>query len=273
MKLRRAYADGPFGQIHFQYAAEGRPLVLLHQAIMSSDQFANVFAPLIARGLRPIAIDMPGFGMSDAPGAAPEIADYARAVLPVLDALGIGIAAVAGHHTGALVATELALAHPQRIDALVIAGPMLISEAERTAGMTGLVAQEKAFRALPEGQHFVAFARIREMLAAGTIGPERISDYVTHAMLAYGQGAYWFGHHAAYCYRHEEPLRRIRQPALLLTNTGDLTHPSAVAARALRSDFAYAEIEGGGIDICDQAPSAWANAIADFLDGLAGAGG
>jgi len=263
--MRRAYADGPFGQIHFQHAPQGRPLVLLHQAIMSSEQFANVFAPLVAHGLRPIAIDLPGFGMSDAPAAPTTIAEYARAVTPVLDALGIGVAAVAGHHTGALVATEAALAHPERIDAVVIAGPLVIDDAERAAMVQNLVEREKLFKPLPGGAHFVAFSAIREQLAAGTIPPERISDYVVQAMQAWQRGAYWYGHNAAFAYYHEEPLGRLTQPTLLLTNSGDMTHPAALAARALRPDFAYAELAGGGIDICDQQPQAWADAIAAFL--------
>lgn len=263
--MRRGYADGPFGQVHFQYAAEGRPIILLHQAIMSSDQFSNVFGPLTAGGLRPVAIDMPGFGMSDAPGTPPTIGEYATAIMPVLDALGIGQAAIAGHHTGALVATEVALAYPERIDAVVLHGPMIIDEDERQRMTDWLVPREKAFTTKAGGEHFVEIAAIREQLAEGTIRPVRISDYVMQAMMAWQKGAYWYGHAAAFAYRHEEPLRRLRQPTLLLTNTGDMTHSGALAAHVLRPDFDYFEIEGGGIDICDQNPAAWAGAIVRFL--------
>lgn len=268
MTMRRGYADGPFGQVHYQAAPEGRPLVLLHQAIMQSAQFDAVFAPLVARGLRPVAIDMPGFGMSDAPPHEPTIVDYASAVMPVLDALGIDDAVFAGHHTGALVATECALAHPERVTAVVLAGPMIITEEERQAGFDQLVSKERAFVAKPGGAHFPQIAAIREMLAEGTIGPDRISEYVIQAMQAYHRGAYHYGHNAAFTYRHEPRMCALRQPTLLLTNTGDMTHPYALAARALRPDFAWAEIEGGGIDICDQEPQAWADAIADFVAGL-----
>ncbi|MEC3911458.1 alpha/beta hydrolase [Sphingobium sp. CR2-8] len=263
--MRRGYVDGRFGQIHYQAAGAGRPLVLLHQAIMTSDQFSNVFAPLIAHGLRPIAIDMPGFGMSDAPDAPPTIADYATCVVPVLDALGIDRAAVAGHHTGGLVSTEAAIAHPDRIDAVILHGVMIMEEAEREALTADIVAREKAFRPLPGAAHMVEIARIRDHLSNGELGPERISDYVVQAMMAWDRGAYWYGHAAAFAYRHEEPLQRITQPGLILTNTGDMMHQSALAAHALRPDFAYAEIAGGGIDICDQDPQGWADAIASFL--------
>jgi hypothetical protein len=33
----------------------------------------------------------------------------------------------------------------------------------------------------------------------------------------------------------------------------------------MRPDFAYAELEGGTIDIIDEQPEAWAQAVADFL--------
>lgn len=266
--MKRHYVDGPCGQIHFQCAAQGRPLVLLHQAIMASGQFDNVFAPLEAAGFRPIAIDMPGFGLSDAPPEPPTIRDYATCIAPVLDALGLDRVAVVGHHTGALVATEFALMAPERASALVIHGPMILPADERAAIAADLCTRERAFRARPEGAHFAEFARLREDLAAGTIGPDRITDYVIQAMQAYRMGAYWYGHVAAFAYDHEPALGALRLPVLLLSNTGDMTHPWALAAHALRPDFSFAQIAGGGIDICDQAPAEWAGAIVRFLQGL-----
>ena len=35
---RRGYADGPFGQVHFQQLGIGAPLVLLHQALDHSGE-------------------------------------------------------------------------------------------------------------------------------------------------------------------------------------------------------------------------------------------
>ena len=268
MRLRRAYADGPFGQIHFQSAGEGRPLVLLHQAIMASGQFDNVFAPLVEAGLRPIAIDMPGFGLSDAPASPPSIADYALCVAPVLDALGLDKAAVAGHHTGALVGTEFALAAPDRVEALIIHGPMIMPDDERQTLADDICGREKIFTAEADGEHFVKVVKIRDWLANGTIDAERMTDYVVQAMQAYRMGAYWYGHAAAFAYRHEEPLARLSVPTMLLSNTGDMTHPWALQAREMFPHFAFAQVEGGGIDICDQAPQEWAQAIITYLQGL-----
>lgn len=62
--------------------------------------------------MRAIGVDMPGFGGSDPTPDTPTIADYAQVVPAVLDALGLEKAAILGHHTGALAATEAAVLFP-----------------------------------------------------------------------------------------------------------------------------------------------------------------
>ena len=50
---------------------------------------------------------------------------------------------------------------------------------------------------------------------------------------------------------------------------GNLLHASPHVARRLRPDFAYAELQGGSLDIMDEQPRKWAGAIIDFVRGLA----
>lgn len=263
---RRGYTDGPFGQIHFQVMGDGAPLVLLHQAPMTSGQFDNVYEPLARRGFRAIGIDMPGFGGSDPAPFTPTATDYAQAVPPVLDALGIDKAGLLGHHTGALVATEAAFHFPDRISALIINGPLLVSEEDTANFMKGLHQWELGWKAEPEAAHMVELFKIRDGFAKGSISPARLSDYVVQALS--GRGAFWHGHHAAYTYRQQDVLPHIKQPTLILTNTGDMIYPHAQKARALRPDFAYAELEGSCVDIVDDQPEEWADAVAGFLKGL-----
>lgn len=260
---RRGYADGPFGQVHFQHLGEGAPLVLLHQAPMTSGQFDNVYAPLAARGVRAIGIDMPGFGLSDPTAHVPTVTDYGRVVPTVLDALGIDRTAILGHHTGALAATEASLLFPDRISALILNGPLPITDAERADFMAGLHVEEKAFTALPHAAHLVAMFDIRNSLADGTIPDARLTEYVVQAMT--GRGEYWWGHHAAFQYDHAATLPLIAHPCLVLTNSGDLIYENALWAHRIRPDFAFTCIDGGGVDIVDQQPEQWADAVAAFL--------
>ncbi|AXB80069.1 alpha/beta fold hydrolase [Novosphingobium sp. P6W] len=264
-RMRRAYVDGPYGQIHYLDAERGRPLVLLHQAIMTANQFDYVFEPLIKLGFRPIAIDLPGFGLSDPTPFVPKVSDYAPVVPAVLDALGISRAAIVGHHTGALVVNEVAINYPERVSANVMCGPLFISEEQRAALIADICGREKAFTALPHAAHMNKVAEARERYAGTSVSAARISDYVVQAMMAMQRGAYWYGHNAGLHYRQEDALMKISQPTLLLTNTGDLLYESAKIAKNMRPDFIFKELQGGGIDIVDQQPEEWSSSIADFL--------
>jgi hypothetical protein len=63
----RGYFTAPTGLVHFRRAGApgGDPLLLLHQSPLSSVQFEAVLPGLLARGFDAVALDMPGFGMSD----------------------------------------------------------------------------------------------------------------------------------------------------------------------------------------------------------------
>lgn len=260
---RRHYADGPFGQVHFQVQGDGPALLMFHQAPMTSGQFDNVYAPLAARGYRAIGIDMPGFGLSDPAPGVPTVTDYAQVIPAVLDALGLERAALLGHHTGALAATEGALAFPNRIAALIVNGPLLVSAQDRQDFLDNMHQWELGFAAREHAGHMAELFDIRDQMAEGTVAHARISDYVVQALM--GRGAFWHGHHAAFMYDQEPRLALVRQPVLVLTNSGDMIFDHAKRAHALFPHFAFAALEGGGVDIVDQQPEAWADEVAQFL--------
>jgi pimeloyl-ACP methyl ester carboxylesterase len=86
--VRRSYVDGPFGQVHVRTAgvASARPpLMCFHMSPMSGRIYAKFIAGM-GRDRLAIAVDTPGFGMSDTPEHLPEIADYARTMAAVIDA-------------------------------------------------------------------------------------------------------------------------------------------------------------------------------------------
>ena len=119
--ILRAYADTPYGQIHYRYSGVGQPLLLLHQTSSSSEQFEGMITTL-ATAYRVLAIDTPGYGMSDPPPHQSTVADYARSVVAFLDTLHIDRANIFGHHTGAAIACEVAAASPHRVDKLMLYG-------------------------------------------------------------------------------------------------------------------------------------------------------
>lgn len=265
LTTRRAYAQGPFGQVHFHEAGPptGTPLVLLHQAPVSARQYEAVYPLLAARGIRAIGIDMPGFGCSDPTPFVPAIEDYAKAVPSVLDALGISAASILGHHTGALVATEVALQFPERIKRVVLNGPLPLQDAEREQWLEFCRREEIAFRESSDGSHLVKLFAMRYQFARDSVPVGTVTRYIVETLG--GLGPFWYGHHAAFRYDHAKTLRLLKHPTMILTNTGDQIYEHAKLAHQIRPDFGFVALDGGGIDVVDQLPVAWADAVAEFV--------
>lgn len=238
--------------------------MLLHQSPSSSAMFGAVMSRLAERGLRVIATDTPGFGMSDVPPAPPEIADYAHALLTAMDGLNVTGATVLGHHTGASIATEMALAQPDRVSRLILNGPPVLSEAERRQWQQAV--DERPHPELkPDGSHFIEQWEKRLHFTPGWTSLEAMHIGVLQMFIA-GETE-WYGHRAAFAHDLSEALQRVKQPTLILTNTGDDIYASAQAAIKLRPDFDYKELEGGTHDIVDEQPDAWSDIVAEYVHG------
>ncbi|MDF0543648.1 alpha/beta hydrolase [Sphingobium sp. H39-3-25] len=260
---RRGYVDGPYGQVHYRRLGEGAPLILLHQAGMDGRQFDAVHPLLASLGFDVVAFDLPGFGGSDVPPFVPRVEDLAAGLIPAIHALGFQAARIVGHHTGAMVGTEIALSGEIAVERLILNGPMPLTQEEREAFFAEKLPREKTWVPQPGAAHIAAFAAVRERLVGGTLPTERVNSFVLQAMG--GQAPFWYGHNAGFGYRHEDSLLRIECPTMILTNTGDQIYAHALRAHALRPDMAFAALEGGGVDIVEQQPDAWVEAVVAFL--------
>ena len=112
-------------RIHYQEAGDENapPLILIHGFISSNLVWSDVFLPLAGAGFRVIAPDLPGYGYSDKPSYAEyTIEAQARAVLGLLDRLGIEKATIVGASYGGAIAATLALDYPERVERLVLVG-------------------------------------------------------------------------------------------------------------------------------------------------------
>lgn len=100
----------------------GAPVILLlHGFPTSSHMFRNLI-PVLADNYRVIALDLPGFGFSDAPSRGTynyTFDNLAATVGAFTDALGLGRFALYVFDYGAPVGFRLALAHPDRVTALI----------------------------------------------------------------------------------------------------------------------------------------------------------
>ena len=128
--VKRAFADVPHGQIHYRHAGDGAPLLALHASPGSSRQLQGLIQEL-APTARVIAPDTPGNGDSPALSSEePTIPDLAKAMVDLLDSVGVEKIDLYGSHTGSAIASELAILVPERINRIVLDGVSSITGAQ-----------------------------------------------------------------------------------------------------------------------------------------------
>ncbi len=108
-------------RLWYDEAGSGPALLLLHGGLGDSELWEPV-VPFLAERFRVIRTDLRFFGRSTGPAAPWSWHDDA---IGILDALGVERAALAGLSLGGRLATEIALANPERISALALVAPGL----------------------------------------------------------------------------------------------------------------------------------------------------
>jgi pimeloyl-ACP methyl ester carboxylesterase len=225
-------------------------------------QFMKVWSLLADKGYRVIGIDLPGFGGSDGPTAVPVMGDYAHIVPAVLDELGIEQADILGHHTGAIVATEVALQYPARIRRIILNGPLPLTNDEREFFKQHL-AREKEWHPREDGSHLTEQWQFRISAQPGWTDLDAIHRHVVAGAAAWPNA--WYAHDAVMAYDHGAAILKIQHPCLVFSNTGDSIHAIAERVKDLRPDFSWQQLEGGTFDIVDEQPAAWTEVVDNWL--------
>ncbi|MEO3872153.1 alpha/beta hydrolase [Nonomuraea sp. B12E4] len=254
--IRFGYADTRFGQIHYASCGAGEPVLLLHQTPRSWDEYREVL-PLLGRTRRAIAMDTLGFGNS-APPPRHSIGDYAAGVLALMDALGLAVAAVAGHHTGGVVAVEVAARAPERVSRLVLSSTPMIDQEGRTHRRDRPPIDAVSVSA--DGSHLTAMWRNRAPYYPWRL----LNRYVRDALTVLPEVER--GHQAVAAYRMEERVGLVRCPVLLVGAAGDpfaFPELDRLAARLPGSERAV--IEDGMIPLEHRAAE-FAAIVAGFLE-------
>ncbi len=167
-----SFIDTNRGRFAYRVAGDpgGAPVVMLHGWPESS----YCWEPLAARlpaGFRVIAPDLRGLGDSTRSGDQDAYAKQALAMdmVAVLDALGVGGFQLIGHDWGGVVAQEVAIAVPERVQRLVIMNITLINNARGNAEAIAAIRQKGA-----RHQWYQHFQQQRGLAEAMIPGNERV---------------------------------------------------------------------------------------------------
>ncbi len=218
--------------VHLHRAGAGEPLVLLHGLGESSVGWRPVIQEL-AEQYEVIAIDLPGFGRSQAlPGAVlPTAVNLGAAVERALDELGVGEYHVAGYSLGARVAIQLA--DSARVRSVVAIAPDgLGTPTERIQGYVALLAGRGVAMALSPAAGLLSMTPAgRSVFFAGSrtlpwqLSPADARTLLTDYAAAPGYDA------ANWVSMFDMPthLHSITAPTLLLQGTADPLMPQQIS--------------------------------------------
>ena len=266
-KLTRRFVETSAGTIHCAIAGQdtGSDILLLHQTPRSWNEYREVL-PLLGARRRAIAMDTVGFGDSSAlPPGGDSIEAWADAALALLDALDVKRAHVVGHHTGATVATEMAVRAPERARSVVLSSAPFDDEQTRAAHLErGPIVDN--VRPHEDGSHVLELWRTR-----APFYPEGRADlleaFLVDALKAGPRAPE--GHQVVARYDMRAAVARLRCPVLLVGATDDpYAYPALEPMRAALPDAQVEVIEGGMVPLPDQLPEQFATAVERFLDSI-----
>ena len=262
--VHRGYVPVSFGQMHYATAGRGTPVVLLHQTPRSWDEF-RALIPILAERHRVIAFDTAGYGASDVP---PDISieAFAGAVAEATSALGIERMAVVGHHTGGVIAIDLAARHPGRVTRLVLSStPYVDRRARRRRALRPPVDEVER---TADGSYLQALWQRR----AGFYPPDEpdlLERFVIDALRSGDRAEE--GHRAVGRYRMEDTIGLIDQPVLLIGAAKDpYAYPELEVMKRMIPGAATAVIAEGMVALAERQPAEMAGHILSFLGARAG---
>jgi pimeloyl-ACP methyl ester carboxylesterase len=221
---------------------DGPPVVLVHGLGANWQNWLQVIPVLVDRGFRAIAFDLPGFGHSELPADTISIPGYGLAVDGLLDGLGVrGPAAVVGSSMGGLIAAELAISRPERVERLVLVSAAALWNERARARPLVVASKVSRFYApvLAGGWPLIArLPRLRHeaLRTAGLRDTSAIPAPLAYELLSgVAKPGFIDGLQALYEYRIRDRLPEIGCPTLVVWGADDPIVP-------LRHAFEYQEL-------------------------------
>jgi 3-oxoadipate enol-lactonase len=240
---------------------DGEPLLLIHGLGYGRWGWEPLL-PLLSERFRVISFDNRGIGESAVPPGPYTAREMAGDALAVLDAAGVEHAHVVGTSLGGMIAQELALEAPQRVDRLV-----LISTTPGNSG--GHPMPAATVRLMTEAANWppeVALRRFIENALGSEPDRDLVERILAHRLAAPQDPAGWAAQAAAgTTYDGAGRIASITAPTLLIAGTADRVvdyRNSLVLAESIR-DSDLRLIPGAGHLVFWEDP----HAVADLIIG------
>jgi 3-oxoadipate enol-lactonase len=262
----RLARNGPV-TLAYDIRGRGSPLVLIQGVGVGRWGWEPVAARL-ARRFQVVSIDNRGIGASDTAPGHYSTRVMADDVLAVLDRAGVRQASVVGTSLGGMIAQELALAHPERVDKLVLVAT--IPGGPRSRPMPLPTTYLFAWAPFLSSQ-----AKLQQFVHA-TLGPEtlrrrpKVARRLAARKLAHPQSQHaWRAQtEAGMLFNPLGRQRHITQPTLVVQGTADqvVAPDNAEVLASLVPDARLQRFDGAGHLLYWEQPKRFVRIVTDFLD-------
>jgi pimeloyl-ACP methyl ester carboxylesterase len=254
VEFKSAVVDG-LNLFYREAGPKGAPVIVLLHGFPSSSTMFSGLLPRLGLHYHVIAPDYPGFGHSDAPspGKFTYTFDHlADSIDKLLGQLSFTRYALYMQDYGGPIGFRIAIAHPERVTALIIQNAAAYEE-----GLSDVWELRRAFwkdRAATESkmrESFLSLEAARQRHIVGSAQPERIDPdtWTTEYQFLNGPGMDKIQLDLAYDYRNnvasypkwQDYLRRHQPPLMVFWGKGDRIFTIA-GAQAYQRDVPAAEV-------------------------------
>ena len=269
VSFERSYVTHEWGQIHVltsqpEVPSNPTPLVCFAPNPYSGNYY-RLFMEQLGSDRRMLALDYPGIGQSDTYPEELDMTTLAEIMADSLTSLGWGPNGggpvdLCGYHTGTMLATELAITHPELVRRIVLMGIPYYDVAGRQERF------ERLGQVKPWPDSFAAVAQ--DWIFAVEMRNEKVSlerafgNYLESAG-AWQAKARIYG--AVFQYPAEERAPLLTQPTLVLNPHGNLKEPSRAYAELI-DGATLIELPDLKYGIFDAAPEVLASHARPFLN-------
>jgi pimeloyl-ACP methyl ester carboxylesterase len=252
-----------------QAGVGGRPILLVHGFTGAKEDFAEALPRLADIGRHAVAADLPGHGPGPHPDGPYSLAAFADHIAGLADRFGWERFALLGHSMGGMAAQLFALAHPERVQALILMdtghGPVDTIDPELAALGRRLVREGGLAALVEHGKDGLFASPAHRRLLAERPGYAEFGD----AKLLACSPEMWLAL-SVELRDHEDRLERLRfldVPTLVLVGDEDeaFLRQSERMAKVLPDARLVVVPDAGHAPQFEQ-PESWWRAIAAFLE-------
>jgi pimeloyl-ACP methyl ester carboxylesterase len=270
--LHRTEIDGT--AVNYVDIGEGdaTPVVFVHGL---GGQWQNWLEniPRAAQKRRVVALDLPGFGLSEMPRREISIPAYGRCVETLCEQLDLGSVAVVGNSMGGFISSEVAIQFPERVERLVLVSAAGISSANvarAPALLAGRIAAVVTAYSAARHRQMAQRPVARHMaLALVARHPSRLApDLCWEGMLkGAGKPGFQDALRANLVYDFRDRLPEIRRPTLIIWGENDSiisVHDAGEYERLIPDSRKLVMKDTGHVAMLER-PHAFNDVLLDFL--------